>query len=537
MASLIEAHHWALIQSGDDPFANCSVEESSVRVTSQPIQVLRPTFGRSNLAALLLVAWVGLSPNPVAASPFLPQIQGISILQIETWMFGQPPRPGKPKPNAPKKEGPIEFPELKRDKEALPEGFRISPVAIPEIAIIKELPVPNKNDKNEMKTHNKKLGEYSRILYKGLFGDEKAERELLRYGITFRLNEMTQKSVLYPSDEERAKIVDPELVGKPKAPDSLTTLRDKLLTDLRNTNNSARNFQIRDAFLDILVEEAAKLLDNNIYVRYQVGYILSVINNRDEEKGFPEEPCFRATKVLLSIVNDDKQQFGNKINPVRGLARICRHKNCKTEDRFLIIETLIKQMQAAKTLHWWYGEAVAESLSNLGDPLDRAKNPAVAEALFAVLKDPAYADRVRATAAYALARIPLETFKRADEIAIENLRLGYDLAQAYEKDPLSAHWRRDFMLLYLAFKPENQSEVTELKGLLIQVEKKGVFAGARSVVTDAYQHLLPLVQNVMGVKGVTPIPDQLRKIKTWLDSKANKNGGAPVAEAAKTVSP
>ncbi|MDB5386450.1 MAG: hypothetical protein JWM11_2096, partial [Planctomycetaceae bacterium] len=37
--------------------------------------------------------------------------------------------------------------------------------------------------------------------------------------------------------------------------------------------------------------------------------------------------------------------------------------------------------------------------------------------------------------------------------------------------------------------------------------------------------------NVIGVKGVTPLPDQLRKIKTWLDSKANnKNGAAnPVA--------
>jgi hypothetical protein len=506
-----------------------------VRATSQPIQVLRAAFGRTSLAALLTFLSWGLLPSPAAANVLLPQTSGATTLQIQSLLLGQRPgakQPGKSKTGTKKVDVPADMPELKRDKEALPEDFRISPLAIPEIAITKELPTPDLTDKAVSRAHLNKMREYGALLLKGSFTDEKKERDLLRYGITYHLNRMTHRSVLFPSDEERAKVVSPDTT-KPEAPDTLVTIREKLISDLRKTNSGNNEFQIRDAFLDIFVEEAPKLLDNNTYVRYQIGYLLSIFNNREENKdrGLPEEPCLKATKVLVALVNDDKIHFWSKVYPVRGLARICRHRNCKAEDRFLIMDALIKQMQAAKTLHWWYGDTVAESLSQLGgDALDRAKNPAVAETLFAVVKDPAYADRVRVRAAHALGRIPLETFKRTDELAIEILRLSYDLAQAYEKDPKSPHWREEFLMLYLAFQAENIPERNETKGLLQQVEKKAALASTRSVVNEAYQHLLPLVQNVVDVKGVTAIPDQLRKIKIWLESKANKNvAAAPVA--------
>ncbi|MDB5386977.1 MAG: hypothetical protein JWM11_2623, partial [Planctomycetaceae bacterium] len=491
MAVLIEKPLVVSTQAGHDRFANCSVEESSVRATSQPIQVLRAAFGRSCLAALLTVLYLGLGPGSVSADVLSPQTLTVAKLQIESLILAQGGRPAKkPTKGAAKKiEERIEDPALSRDKEALPADYRVPPVAVPEISITKELPIPDKTDKAAWKIHTRKMSDYSRVLVKGNFGDEKLEREILRYGITFRLNKLTHRNILFPSDEERAKVVDPEKT-KPEAPESLVSVREELISDLRKTNSGAGAFQIRDAFLDIFVEEAPKLLDNSTYVRFQIGYLLSVFNNRDEDRdrNLPEEPCLKATKVLISLVNDDKIHFWSKVYPVRGLARICRYKNCKPEDRFVIIETLIKQLQGAKTLHWWYGASVAESLCQLGDPHDRAKTPAVAEALFTVLKDPAYADRVRVQAAHSLARIPLETFKRTEEIATEILRLGYDLAQAFEKDPKNTQWREDFLLLYLSFRPENATEKTELKGLLTQVENKGTLAGSRSVVNEAYQY-------------------------------------------------
>jgi hypothetical protein len=527
VAHLTEARIVVPIQAVPNQFAIYSVEESSVRVTSHPTQVLWTAFGRTSLVALLTVLSWGTLPSSVQADLTSQQSSLVMALQAESFVIGQPRPKTKPAPAAPKVEEPAEMLELKRDKEALPEGYQVPPVALPEISIVKELPIPKKEDKAAWKTHTAKYAEYSKVLVKGAFSNQKQEMDALRYGITYNLNRMTQRSLLFPSDEDRTAVIESEAV-QPKPPESLVTIRDKILADLRTTNNSAGNFQIRDAFIDILLEEAPKLLDNHLYVRYEIGYLLSALINREEDKsrGLPEEPCFRATKPLLSLVNDEKMNFECKIYPIKGLTRICSHKNCKAEDRFVIIEALVKQLEAAKTIYFWYGLTIARCMGELPDPLSRGKEPVVAEVLLKVLKDPAYPDRVRVEAAHALGQIPLETFKRNDEIPVEVLRLAYDLVQAYEKDPQKPHWRGNFMWLYLTFRAEGKKEEADKKKGLIN---QSVRTGTSSVVNEAYQHFLPLVHNVIGVKGSTPIPEQLRKIKTWLDSKGKNGVATPVA--------
>jgi len=421
-----------------------SVEESSVRATTLQHSVLRKACCHSNTAILLTLTLWAMSPTLAEAStPFVlasPAVVSprLVIEQFQVAVFAQVRQPQKkPAPAKKKVEAPVEVPQWEQDKLALPPGFKLPSVSIPELSIVKELPVPDPEDKAAWKAHRSKISQYSAVLIKGRFGDEKAERDLLRYGITYRLNLMTHRSLLYPSDEERTKVVETEEGKKPEAPDTLISVREDLISDLRKASGSNGEYQIRDAFLDIFVEESAKLLDKHTFVRFQVGYLLSIFNSRDEDRGRgqPEVPLFKALKLLISIVSDEKTHFLSKIYPVRGLARMCRHKDCRTDERFQIIDALIKEMGAAKTIHWWYGETVAESLSNLGDPHDRAKNPAVAEALFSVIKDPGYADRVRVRAAHSIARIPLETFKRTDEIAIANLRPGYELGQGHDKEP------------------------------------------------------------------------------------------------------
>ncbi len=443
---------------------------------------------------------------------------------------------GKPPPSA--KKDPSLDPALQRDKTALPPNYKILPERLPDLTIEKEIPFPTKKDSKEdgyaeWREHLKKFKEYRDLLRKGNFKDARTEREILRYGIKFRLAQLTQRSILFPSDEDREKVAKAE-EKRVDPPVTIEKLRDDILKDLHDTNAFNGGTEIRDAFLDILCEEAPKLLDNNFYVRFSIALILSTINSRDEDKTKPipvvEVPCFRAIKPLLDLVNDPKQHPLYKVHPVQALARICRHKSCTTDDRFAIIESLLNQMVAAKKLPDWYGMRLAESLGQLGDPNDRTRQPVVVEALVNVVKDQAgYSYRVRVQAAYSLGRIPLEGYRKTDEIAVEFLRLASQMAEDYEKDAQNPRWKLYFWKLYLGFSPADAAEKADKRGLLAQVESKPVLAGTKTVVTEAYQLFLPFAQNVLGSKGATPVPDQLRKVKTWMDARGMPPAGGPVA--------
>ena len=426
-------------------------------------------------------------------------------------------------------------PALTRDKTALPSGYQVPPEALPDITIVKEIPVPTKVDskdpgykewkasfEKEWKAHAEMMRKYSALLRQGLFMEARAERDILRYGIKYKLALMTQRKILFPTDADREKIQKAqEEEARVVAPTTIEDLREDILKDLKYTNAFNGGLEIRDAFIDILCEEITKLYDNNYYVRFNVALILCNINNRDEDrvKMTPEEPGFKTIKALLELVNDPKQHPTYKIHPIIALAAICRHKNCKPEDRFAIIEMFLSQMVLTKTLPEWYGWRLAEQMALLGDPNDRTRQPVVVDALVKVLKDPGYAYRIRSETARSLGRIPLEQYRKADEIAVEMLRLGEQMAVDYEKSKTNPRWMLYFYKVYLGFQPEDATERTEKKGLLAQVDSKPLLAGTKTVVTEAYQNFLPLAQNVLGGRAAAPIPDQLRKIKIWLDAR------------------
>lgn len=520
-----------------------------MRATRQPIPVLRAATGRRSLAALIAIAASLTLPSATPAMG--PHSSGL-MPHLSPFVLGQDPtkkkigeaknkNKNKTTDKVTKKDAAGVDPALLRDKTALPEGYRIPPEPLPDLHIDKPIAFPTKPDATiakenpdlakKWRDHQDKFRKYTALLRRGNIQDARADKDLLRYGITYRLALLTQRSILFPSDEDRDKVAKSEK-KKPDAPPTIEKLRDDILSDLADTNAFNDDMSVRDAFIDILCEEAPKLLDNNFYVRFSIAEILSNINNRDvnHPKGGPEEPGFKAVKALLDLVNDPKQHPLYKLHPVQALARICRHKNCKPEDRFAIIEGLTKQMTAAKKLPEWYGMRVAESLGQLGDPNDRARQPVVVEALVSVLKDTEYKHRVRVQAAHSLGRVPLEGYKKSDEIAVEILRFASQMAQEYEKDQKNPRWKLYFAWLYLAFQPMNDVEKNEKKGLLGQVESKPALAGTKTAVTEAYQLFLPLAQNILGGKAQTPVPDQLRKIKTWLDARG-KGPGAPVANA------
>lgn len=498
-----------------------------MRATNLPLPALSAAFCRRCLVALVLIA--ASSTTVARANGFdhlalAPQLCQITFQQAPKGQLpGQKQKKPKTAAAKPKTEIPVD-PALLRDKVALPPDYQVPPQHLPDIDIDKPLPFVTKKDARDpaWRAHNEQMKKYNALLGKGTFSDARAERDILRYGIKYKLARMTQRSILFPSDEDREKILKAQEEEKRiEVPETIEKIRDDILKDVKDTNAFNGQMEIRDAFLDILCEEAVKLYDNNFYVRFNVALILSSLNNRDEDrvKMIPEVPCFRAIKALLELVNDPKQHPMYKVHPVIDLAKICRHKDCKPEDRFAIIECLIGQMTLAKTLPEWYGWRLAESLCQLGEPNDRTRQPVVVEALVKVLKDPGYSYRIRVQAAHSLGRIQLEGYRKADEIAVEMLRLGEQMALEYEKSKDSPRWKLYFAYVYLGFQPANAAERAEKKGLLVQVDSKPVLAGTKTVVTEAYQHFLPLAQNVLGAKKATDIPTQLRKIKTWLDAR------------------
>lgn len=501
-----------------------------MRATNLPLPALHAAFSRSCFTALVAVALSTTTQTTVQAydgRPLLTQLGDIAFTQPPgrpTTGFGSKKKVVTPKAKIAEKEV---DPALLRDKTALPPSFTVSPEHLPDIDIVKEIPVPTKKEAKdpgikEWRAHLDQMRKYNVLLRKGTFTDARAEREILRYGIKFLLAQMTQRVILVPSDEDKEKVQKAQDEEKSiQTPETIEKYREEILADLRNTNAFNGGMEIRDAYLELLCEEVPKLYDNNFFARFNAALILSSINNRDEDrvKMTPEIPCFKAVKPLLELVNDPKQHPMYKVHPVQGLAKICRHKDCKSEDRFAIIEALINQMSLAKTLPEWYGWRLAESLSQLGDPNDRTRQPVVVDALVKVLKDSGYTYLVRSQAASSLGRISLDAYRKADEIAVEMLRLGEQMALDYEKTPRDPRWKLYFCYLYLGFHPRDAAEKADKKGLLAQVESKPVLAGTKTVVTEAYQHFLPLVQNVLGGKASAPIPDQLRKIKVWLDAR------------------
>lgn len=484
--------------------------------------------GSSPAMDLSGIQWVGRS-----AELLLAQVQPTKDKPDNKGPGGNNKKTGTP---ATKKDLAAEAKELERSKTALPEGYKVPAERLPDIDIKKPLPLakkPASGSDAAWRKHKEIWDKYRALLQRGNLTDPKAEREILRYGITYRLAEMTQLGLLAPTDEQRENIrkaqEDKKRVDQPE---TIEHVRDQLLADLDKTNAFNGVMDVRDAFIEILCEEAPKLLDNNFYVRFNIAQILSNINNRDEgaPKGQVEIPGFKAMKALLELVNDSKQNCWYKVHPILALARMCRHKDCKPEDRFAIIECLMNQMTAAKKLPEWYGMRVAYCLGKLGEPYDRTRQPVVVDALMNVLKDTGYSYLVRVQAGHSLGRVPLEGYRKSDDVAVELLRLASQMAVDYQKDNTNPQWRLYYSLVYFSFQPEDATERAEKKGLLGQVDSKPALAATKTVVTEAYQLFIPLAQNALGsMKPEATVNEQLRKIKPWLDAHSKGANGNPVA--------
>ncbi|NOX55155.1 MAG: hypothetical protein GXP27_12110, partial [Planctomycetes bacterium] len=282
----------------------------------------------------------------------------------------------------------------------------------------------------------------------------------------------------------------------------------------------------------------------NFLVRLNALLLLTELNSKDGNlmKGIPPVPYVPAGRVFLGVLNDPAQHEALRIPAVKGLARICLYGGLPRNDklRAQVVDTFVREL-SRKDIHWWYRKVLIEGLGASGVLYgsDRGTAPIVAQTLAEHLADPKRAWEVRAAAARALARAPLDNKINIDPIIYAIVNLGHQMAQQYNKKPSPFPWLNCYLDLYFAFKPispdEKTSDGRKTAGFMAS-------AGSNKKVQEAYNQLVPIIRYVLRVQGQRRIPkDRVAALANWL--KNNQPGsfsivpdGKPIVPASATTS-
>jgi hypothetical protein len=430
---------------------------------------------------------------------------GVVCLGISTSAWAQRPKPktggskvtGKTAPPAPKSKVATDLPPL--DTEKLPAGY-VPPREVPEqMKIDKPLPVPDLRSADFKKQNTA----YQALLTKGTVKTD-ADKKLLRWGISIKLARMTLK-------ENR---------------DQLPKIRAEIVRDLgRTCGPLVPALELHDQFLAILCEEVDKLLDNHFVVRLNAMILLTEINWRDENhgQGQKEVACVLGEPPLTKVLSDPQQLEPVKIWAVKGLARIAAESTARADTRQRVVKALLTELASSKK-HEWLQLRLVEAVGASG-VVEVEKRPQVVQDLAKVMVDPDRHWMVRSEAAYQIARLPLDSVRelKVNLLAVEMVRLGEQMAIAYEKNSKEFYWKDCFFKLYLAFTPLNGDEKSKKYGLREQVTQNPSLSSYKDIVQQSYEKLLPLVQKVLGGKVDVKISDQLKSIKEWLGNNQPKD--------------
>lgn len=316
-------------------------------------------------------------------------------------------------------------------------------------------------------------------------------------------------------------------VNDPDRP--LPRKREDLLRELgefakrQNKDSAIREF--REFACKEVADRAAKLLDNNVYVRVNAVLILNDLNLVESSRSDPLPLAYApAARVLLTVIADKEQHPGVQIVAARGLWRIALVGEPAPALKIEMIKTMVQKFNDKET-DPRLQQRLAHALGAI-DTSNLAGATTVVDALSKALVDRERDWSVRAEAARALGRTPLSAEVRGDLIAYEIARVCHEMSAAYNADPKKVPWYNSFWNLCLAFKPMNSNEqqlythtnARRKVGLLAQIaDPKGV--------KDAYDAICPVAGHVVGEflgtgKSVgKPIAKEtIEGLHTWLNS-------------------
>ncbi len=343
------------------------------------------------------------------------------------------------------------------------------------------------------------------------------DKKAIDAGAKYWVYRFTMKKYYEEEPPKKADKLAPAKKGEaPK--ERLHNLRKNLIDVVRN--NAKITPVAREYFLKQVTERSAELLDNHLVVRQNILLLLGQLplDNGIVAKGIEPTPYVPAYTVLLKVIKDDKQPEVLKITALVGLQRICKlglasADPANDKKRAEIAMALVTEL-AKKNTHWWYQFRLAECLGAAGVTFDPANknNPIVLQTLAEVVADKKRHWQARCEAARAIGRLPLDNTLNMTPVLFEIVKLGYDMAQAYNANPKKDSWANYFFTLYMAFKSEKpDSKIAGGKrkpGLLEALPPKEV--------KDVYEQVLQIVLHLVNNPGQQYPEPQLEGLDTWL---------------------
>lgn len=396
------------------------------------------------------------------------------------------------------------------DPNQLPPGYK--PPAEPPDLMTLDKPLLTKKEEEDFKKIRSK---YSTAMRNGSMAP--ADKALIQQGIKYRLYVMTLP-------EERRQLHERRM--------------DLVATDLQQAGKILKADDVKEFrryVMDSVVKLVDPLLQNNFYVRLQAATLLGELDLlvNDVQKNHKHETYAPACEPLIKVLDDPQQPTAVKIAAARSLVRLVRYGDVPVELRHKITASVLPELAKTDT-HYWYQMRLAEVLSTLDIAVDlQNRKPVIVQGLLAVVGDPQRDFRVRAEAARALGRVPLDAQVDISQVMRTLMKLAQEMATAAQQDPQLALWKKCFFDLYLAYKPadENDREASRKgpAGLLNNAQ-------AATAAQGTYRLIVPIVNAVLNNKPVA-VPD-VQALQAWLQKNAPNaplpaanNGQAPKAPA------
>ena len=390
---------------------------------------------------------------------------------------------------------------------------------LPELLIVKEL----YTDGQEQEFNKKTKSYFENALKSSALSDD--DKKAIEAGAKFWVYRFSMKKYY---EEEAPKKADKGAANKKTDPprERLHNLRKNLLDVVRT--NAKITPVAREYFLKQVTERCAELLDNNLVVRQNVLLLLGQlsIDNGNIPKGIEPTPYVPAYTELLKVIKDNKQHEVLKITALTGLLRICRialssADPANDKKRAEIAMALVPEL-ARKNTHWWYQFRLAECLGAMGvtfDPVSKT-NPIVLQTLAEVVADKGRHLQARCEAAKAIGRLQLDNTLNLTPVLFEIVKLGNDMAQAYNANPKRDSWSNYFITLYLAFKAETSSAL-----VAGGKRKPGLLAAlpASKEIKDSYDQILQMALQIVDTPGKEFSAQQLSGFDTWLKNHTPTN--------------
>ncbi len=304
----------------------------------------------------------------------------------------------------------------------------------------------------------------------------------------------------------------------------------RMNSDILSSSNRPES---RAVLMDEIIKEVPKILNHpSPIVRTNAVMMLTELSIEPAsfQTKTPARPYAPVYKILNDILGDTQQLAECKVIAARGLGRLCRdsaNNSLTTANRSDVAIALTNALKATPPGSadevWWLRYRIVDALGYVDRLGDINNNPIVIDSILEVLSNPKEELIVRSQAALSISRLPYAGSTNVQLITHEICQLTLRLSVEFKKDksnPKGPQWRTYFSRVYIAFRPELQSEADNNWGLLYQV-KRGGLGGSANYVNQAFALEMPIIKSIVEPEHPGPIPDAaLKALTDWV--KTNK---------------